>query len=196
MPERVKEAGYLYTESDMQWMEIMRHYAEKVEKGRGDNYDIYGEDNNFHQLVSSGQSPVILNDVCVPGVYLGSLRGYGWLGLLFGVLALGILVYWFSIGDTWRNDKWDVENGDLEKKPPFEITQRSIGRLLAGNLWIFVTLYLLWSYYWGDFIINMPFTGRLIPGFGVDAVGEALEIIVLFAFMCALHNPYKSNQTN
>jgi hypothetical protein len=177
-PDKVREAGYLYTESDMQWMQAMRYYAEKVETGRGKNYDIYGEDNNFHQLIASGQSPVILNDVCVPGVYLGSLHGYGWLGLLIGVVVLGFLVYWFSIGDCWRN-------ADLKgTQKPFKITQRSIGRLLAGNLWIGVTLYLLLSYYW-----LVPFTGRLIPGFGVDAVGEALEIIVLFAFMCALDNP-------
>ena len=179
-PDKVKEAGYLYTESDMQWMEVMRHYAEKVNAGKGDDYDIYSEDNNFHQLVSSGQSPVILNDVSVPAVYLGSLRGWGWFGLLFGVLALGVFIYWFSIGDTWR-----------EKPQNFTINRQLIGRLLAGNLWIGVTLYLLVSYYW-----FVPFTGRLIPGFGVDAVGEALEIIVLFAFMCALCNPLKSNKTN
>jgi hypothetical protein len=176
MPKRVKKAGFLYSESDMQWMESMRYYAEKVKKGKSENYDIYGENNNFHPLISSGQSPVILNDVCVPGVYLGSLRRLGCFGLLFGVLALGILVYWFSIGDTWRRNPTN-----------FEINRLLIGRLLAGNLWIGATLYLLLSYYW-----VVPFTGRLIPGFGVDAVGEALEIIVLFAFMCTLHNPCKS----
>jgi hypothetical protein len=177
-PVKVKNAGYIYTESDIQWMEVMRYYAEKVGKGRDDNHDIYSEKNSFHQLVSSGQSPVILNDVCVPGVYLGSLRRCGWFGLLFGVMALGAFVYCFSIGDTWRQKPYN-----------FEINRRLIGRLLAGNLWIGVTLYLLASYYWAT-----PFTGRLIPGFGVDAVGEALEIIVLFAFMCALYNPFKTRQ--
>jgi len=172
----VKNAGYLYSESDMQWMEVMRHYAEKVETGRGDDYDIYSEENNFHQLVSTGQSPVILNDVGIPGVYLASMRGWGWFGLLFGVLALGFFVYLFSIGDTWRQGE-------------FTINRQLIGQLLACNLWIGVTLYLLASYYW-----IVPFTGRLIPGFGVDAVGEALEIIVLFAFMCTLNNP--SNRNN
>ncbi|MEI8203282.1 MAG: hypothetical protein WCH34_09740 [Bacteroidota bacterium] len=175
-PNQVKNAGYSYSESDMQWMEVMRHYAEKVDAGMGDNYDIYSEDNNFHPLVSSGQSPVVMNDVCVPGVYLGSLRWIGWFALLFGLIVLGILVYWFSIGDTWRRNPQN-----------FEINRRLIGRLLAGNMWIGVTLYLVASYYW-----KVPFTGRLIPGFGVDAVGEALEIIVLFSFMCALFNPYKS----
>jgi hypothetical protein len=179
-PDKVKEAGYLYTESDMQWMEVMRHYAQKVKAGRGDDYDIYGEENNFHQLVASGQSPVILNDVCVPGVYLGSLRCWGWAGLLWGVVALGLLVYWFSIGDTWRQNPKN-----------YTVNRQLIGRLLAGNLWIGVTLYLLASYYW-----CVPFTGRLIPGFGVDAVGEALEIIVLFAFMCALGNPFIQNNNN
>ena len=176
-PGKVKDAGYIYTESDMQWMEIMRYYAEKVNVGSGNDDDIYGEDNDFHQLVSSGQSPVILNDLCVPGVYLGSLRSWGLFGLLFGILAMGILVFWFSIGDTWR-----------QNPQHFEINRQLIGRLLAANLWIGVTLYLLASYYW-----LVPFTGRLIPGFAVDAVGEYLEIIVLFAFMCTLSKPNKSN---
>jgi hypothetical protein len=174
----VKKAGYLYSESDMQWMEVMRYYAEKVEAGRGKDYDIYSEDNNFHSLVSTGQSPVILNDVGIPGVYLGSMRGWGWFGLLFGVFALGFFVYLFSIGDTWR-----------QEPRAFTINRQLIGQLLAGNLWIGVTLYLLASYYW-----IVPFTGRLIPGFGVDAVGEALEIIVLFAFMCTLNNPYNQDK--
>lgn len=177
-PNKVKDAGYLYSESDMQWMEVMRHYAEKVDAGRGNDYDIYSEENNFHQLVSSGQSPVILNDVCVPSVYLGSMRGWGWYGLLFGILTLGIFVFLFSIGDTWKQNPQN-----------YTINSQLIGRLLAGNLWIGVTLYLLASYYW-----IVPFTGRLIPGFGVDAVGEALEIIVLFAFMCTLNNPYNQEK--
>ena len=177
-PSEVKNAGYLYSENDMQWMEVMRHYAEKVGDGRGDNYDIYSEENNFHQLVSTGQSPVILNDVGIPVVYLGSMRGWGWFGLLFGLLALGFFVYLFSIGDTWRQDS--------EK---FTINRQLIGQLLAANLWIGVTLYLLASYY-----CMVLFTGRLIPGFGVDAVGEALEIIVLFAFMCTLNNPYNQDK--
>jgi hypothetical protein len=178
--DRVKETGYLYSESDMQWMEIMRYYAEKANRGQGSNYDIYGEDNNFHSLVASGQSPVILNDLSVPGVYLGSLRCWAWVGLLFGVTALSVFVFWFSIGDNWRKDPND-----------FEITPRLIGRLLASQLWLGATLYLLASYYW-----KVPFTGRLIPGFGVDAVGEALEIIILFAFMCALHDPFAPKQSN
>ncbi len=177
-PGDVKNAGYLYSESDMQWMEVMLHYAEKVEAGRGNDYDIYSEENNFHQLVSAGQSPVILNDFAIPGVYLGSMRGWGWIGLLFGVLALGFYVYFFSIGDAWRQNPQE-----------FTINRQLIGQLLACNLWIGVTLFLFASYY--DIV---PFTGRLIPGFGVDAVGEAFEIIVLFAYMCTLNNPYNQDK--
>ncbi|MCL2072770.1 MAG: hypothetical protein FWH18_02520 [Marinilabiliaceae bacterium] len=181
MPENVKKAGYSYSESDMQWMELLRWYAEKVKTGRGKNNDIYGEENSFHQLVDSGQSPVILNDVAVPVVYIGPLRGYAWFGLLFGIATMAFLVYFFTIGDTWRNLKI-VKDG--EKDDHFIITRRSVGRLLAANIWIFTTLYLFLSYYWGGF--SVPFTGRLIPGYGIDAVGESLEIIILFTFMCAL----------
>ncbi len=179
-PNQVKEAGYLYTESDMQWMEVMRHYAEKASKSTD---DIYSEDNNFHQLIASGQSPVVLNDVSIPTVYLGSLRWLGLFGLFYGIMALGFFVYSFSIGDVKRINS---RGNNI-----YPINLQLIRRLLAGNLWIFVTLYLIKSYYWDK--LPVPFTGRLIPGFGVDAVGEALEIIVLFAFMCSLYNPYKQN---
>lgn len=184
LPDEVKKAGYIYTESDMQWMEIMRHSAEKVNKPEDGDKDIFSETNNFHPIVSSGQSPVILNDVSVPMVYLGSLRGWGWFGLLFGTLALGVLTFWYSIGDSWRNAQINSEH------QKFKITHRSIGRLLASNLWIWVTWYLMASYYW-----IVPFTGRLMPGYGVDAVGEAIEILIFFGFLCVLdyNQPYRNS---
>jgi hypothetical protein len=57
-------------------------------------------------------------------------------------------------------------------------------------MWVGTSLYIYLSY-----IDWLPFTGRLNPGLGVDAVGEALETAILLAFMasvgCNMRNYYK-----
>ena len=56
-----------------------------------------------------------------------------------------------------------------------------LARLLAMFMWVGTSLYIYFSY-----IDWLPFTGRLNPGFGVDAVGEALETAFLLAFMATV----------
>ena len=52
---------------------------------------------------------------------------------------------------------------------------------MAVYMWTGTTLYIYLSY-----LGHLPFTGRLIPGFGVDAVGEAIETALLLAFMASI----------
>jgi hypothetical protein len=55
-------------------------------------------------------------------------------------------------------------------------------------MWVGTSLYIYLSY-----IDWLPFTGRLNPGLGVDAVGEALETAILLAFMAAAGFKKKSS---
>jgi hypothetical protein len=93
------------------------------------------------------------------------------------------LVIPFSFGySTYRYDSY--------------LTNAMQWRLLAMFMWLGTSIYIYFSY-----IAWLPFTGRLIPGFGVDSVGEALETAILLAFIAAVtykkeketNKPLKSN---
>lgn len=56
-------------------------------------------------------------------------------------------------------------------------------------MWVGTTLYLYISY-----LGQLPFTGRLNPGFGVDSVGEMLETALLLAFMTATALKFRSDK--
>ncbi len=171
--EQVREAGYSYTESDMQWMDLMHYYVEKAFSPNTDNTDIYDADNGFHSLIATGQSPVVLNDVSMPAAYFGPLKLRGFISFIWGLFVIGVLIVWFNFFVSHKKSNGEIVIDDFD-------TYR-IGRIIAGCLWIGVSIYIFVSY-----TLLIPFTGRLIPGFGVDAVGEALEILVLFTFMCKL----------
>ena len=61
------------------------------------------------------------------------------------------------------------------------LTRAMQWRLLAMMMWVGTSFYIYLSY-----VGKLPFTGRLNPGCGVDAVGEALETAFLLAFMAAV----------
>ena len=157
-----RESGYRYSEADMEFMQIMCHYMQRYEMTK----DPLSNDEHFlHKSISTGQSPVVLNDVSVQAAFFGPL---GWPAHLIFFLLLGVLfgtVQLFCFASEYCDQ--DVRS--------FRITRH---RLIAAFIWVGASAYLYISY-----LGLFPYTGRLIYGFGVDSVGEALEICVLFAFM-------------
>ncbi len=174
MPRRVmlysnfddlQKSGYRYSESDAEFMVIMSHYMQGDSLSRK-NHDPLSNDAHFmHPSVSSGQSPVALNDLSVPIAFFGS---YGSVMTHMVYFLLLALLMWIVMQHTigYINDK---DN---------QLTKTMQWRLLAMFMWVGTSLYIYFSY-----IDWLPFTGRLNPGFGVDAVGEALECAFLLAFM-------------
>ncbi|MBR5729476.1 MAG: hypothetical protein IKX61_04610 [Prevotella sp.] len=157
--EKYRNSGYRYALSDTEFMTVMVHYM----------YNISGKDplsNEHHFLhpsVSSGQSPVVLNDVSLQGAFFGA---YGLLAYVvyFGLLAL---LAWLVLTYSFH-------------EPSGILHAQLRWRVLAVLMWVGTTLYLYISY-----LGQLPFTGRLNPGFGVDSVGEMLETALLLSFMTA-----------
>ena len=161
--EQYRESGYRYADSDTEFMNIIFYYM-----NHSDGHDpLSNETHHLHPSISSGQSPVILNDVSLPSSFLSSY-GHGAYVIYFMLLiSLLYLVITFSLTGT-----------TFGETTPFD--RYSQWRIIAVLMWTGSSLYLFMSYYG-----VLPFTGRLNPGFGVDAVGEALESCILLAFMSA-----------
>ncbi len=162
--ENIQNSGFRYTETDAEFMVVMNHNMQQPYSG-----DPLSNDFHFlHPSVSSGQSPVVLNDLSVPIAFFGS---YGTMltTIVFFLLLLSLLclVLQYSI------------HSDNERKPI--LSNQMQWRLMAVYMWVGTSLYIYLSY-----LGHLPFTGRLIPGFGVDAVGEAIETALLLSFMAAL----------
>ena len=168
----LQKSGYRYCESDAEFMVIMSHYMQQQQ-----TQDPLSNDTHFmHASVSSGQSPVVLNDLSVPIAFFGSYGIKDTTVIYFLLLALlTLLVLAYSLGYT--NDDSFVYENDFSTK----LTNAMQWRLLALFMWVGTSLYIYFSY-----IDWLPFTGRLNPGLGVDAVGEALETAFLLAFMAAV----------
>ena len=158
----LKKSGYRYNESDAEFMVIMSHYMQN-----SDSHDPLSNDSHaLHPSISTGQSPVVLNDLSVPVAFIGS---YGWMATIvfFGLLAIL----------AWLVMRYCMEHIVDEAY----LTTAMQWRILALFMWVSTSIYIYLSYHsW------LPFTGRLNPGFGVDAVGEALETAILLAFMASI----------
>jgi hypothetical protein len=125
------------------------------------------EKHSLHPSVSTGQSPVVVNDVAVPCCFFGTY------GLLAYLVFFGLLVL-LSMAVLSHGMRLPRVTGDIV------ITPQRMWCILALMMWVGTTIYLYASYVGG-----VPFTGRLCPGLGVDAVGEAIESCLLLAFMTA-----------
>ncbi|MBR7066056.1 MAG: hypothetical protein IKI36_05115 [Prevotella sp.] len=160
-----RNSGYRYAVSDTEFMMVMVHSMFNAD-GRD---PLSPERHVLHPSVSTGQSPVVLNDVAVPVAFFGT---YGWAAYVvyFGLLVL-LLV---SVVGYCLPAKRQLERG-------VEIDVRMLWRLLAVLMWVGTSCYL-----YGSYVGRFPFTGRLNPGFGVDSVGEILESAILLAFMTAV----------
>jgi hypothetical protein len=163
-------SGYRHAESDAEFMRVLKHYMFSKEFVSSD--PLSSDDHILHPSISSGQAPVILNDLSIQSCFFGS---YGIL-TYFVYFALLILLCCLVLSNTvWKNGI---------------IGRWVYWRALAMFMWVGTSLYLFLSY-----MGVLPFTGRLNPGFGVDSVGEALETSILMAFMLAA-NPYRENDEN
>lgn len=161
--DTVKEKGYRYSENDAEFMSVMTKYMMlDTDTICADPLD--GNVHLLHPSVSSGQSPVILNDLSAPGAFFSAYgsKAYWICILLVLAMIVTVMVYTFFV------DGYAF------------LSVQMIWRVSALLMWISATAYLFSSY-----IGMVPFTGRLIPGFGVDSVGEALEFVFLFGFMAS-----------
>ena len=163
-------SGYRYAVQDVEFMIVMDHY---LNWNRGAD-PLSNEDKPLHPSVSGGQSPVVLNDVSLPAAFLGAWGAVAYLayGLLLALLAWAVVHH--SVPDRQSSRQ------SVQPLNALTVSRTASWRLLAMLMWVGTTVYLFLSYMgW------LPFTGRLNPGLGVDAVGEALESAVLLAFMTA-----------
>lgn len=174
----LQRSGYRYSESDAEFMVIMSHYMQGDSLGREDRDPLSNEAHFVHPSVSSGQSPVVLNDLSVPVAFFGSYHSFFTHVVYFSLLAL---LMWIVMRHT-------IDYVDRTKPV---LTRTMQWRLLAMFMWVGTSLYIYFSY-----IDWLPFTGRLNPGFGVDAVGEALETAFLLAFMGTVTARDKNQYSN
>ncbi|MBR1474217.1 MAG: hypothetical protein IJ724_00365 [Muribaculaceae bacterium] len=159
--EDLQRSGYRYSESDAEFMVIMSHYMQS-DSIASRSHDPLSNDAHFmHQSVSAGQSPVAINDLSLPIAFFGS---YGQLMTAIVYFGLLLLLLWLVLRHTLGGSKY--------------FTRSMCWSLLAMLMWVGTSLYIYFSY-----IDWLPFTGRLNPGLGVDAVGEVLESALLLAFM-------------
>ena len=162
--DNIQNSGFRYTETDAEFMVVMSHNMQQPTSGDPLSNDLH----ILHPSVSSGQSPVALNDLSMPLAFFGSYGTILTTAVFFLLLfALLCLVLQFSI------------HSDNERTPI--LSHQMQWRLMAVYMWTGTTLYIYLSY-----LGHLPFTGRLIPGFGVDAVGEAIETALLLAFMASI----------
>jgi hypothetical protein len=163
-------SGYRFAESDAEFTRVMKHYMFCKEFASAD--PLSNDDHILHPSISSGQAPVVLNDVSIQSCFFGT---YGKITYFIYFVLLALLC-WLVIANT----KWG--SGIIGRWVYW--------RALAMFMWVGTSLYLFLSY-----MGVLPFTGRLNPGFGVDSVGEALETSILMAFMLAA-NPYREKHEN
>ncbi|MBO7660504.1 MAG: hypothetical protein J6S65_03095, partial [Bacteroidaceae bacterium] len=81
--EKYRNSGYRYAVSDTEFMTVMGHYMYQT-NGRD---PLSNEHHYLHPSISSGQSPVVLNDVSIQAAFFGT---YGWLAyvVFFGLLVV------------------------------------------------------------------------------------------------------------
>ena len=162
--DNYRDSGYRYAVSDTEFMTVMMHGM----------YNATGADplsperHPLHPSVSTGLSPVVLNDVSLPLAFFGT---YGW-GAYVAFFALIVLLLVTVTAYT-------LPPATLLNRG-VEVDVRMLWRILAVLMWACTSFYLYASY-----VGQFPFTGRLCPGYGVDSVGEALESMSLLAFMTA-----------
>ena len=161
--DELEQSGYRYSESDAEFMVIMNHYMRP-----GEGHDPLSNDDRFlHTSISSGQSPVVLNDLSLPAAFFGA----------YGIYVTTAVYFLLLFVIMWLVMQFSLSSYDEDAR----LTRAMQWRLLAMMMWVGTSFYIYLSY-----IGRLPFTGRLNPGLGVDAVGEALETAILLAFMAAV----------
>lgn len=94
----LKKSGFKYAESDAEFMTVMTGYMQLGDKGiKGASRDPLSNDsrNFLHPSVSTGQSPVILNDLSIQGCFFHA----------YSLLAFGFChIFCFAIVDCLHGD--------------------------------------------------------------------------------------------
>ena len=121
----LQRSGYRYSESDAEFMVIMSHYMQKGEM----NDPLSNDDHFLHASVSSGQSPVVLNDLSVPVAFFGSY-GVARASIVY-VLLLFILI--------WLVLQFSLSYAD--SRDP-RLTSAMQWRLLAMFMWVGTSFYI------------------------------------------------------
>ncbi len=111
---------------------------------------------------------MVLNDLSAPAAFFGA---YGTIPTTLVFFLLLFLLIWLVM-------QYSLSYVDSLRP---QLTKAMQWRLLAMFMWVGTSFYIYLSY-----IDGLPYTGRLNPGLGVDAVGEALESAILLAFMAAM----------
>ena len=145
-------------------MVIMSHYMQE----RSTDDPLSNDIHFLHPSISTGQSPVVLNDLSAPAAFFGA---YGTVPTTLVFFLLLFLLIWLVM-------QYSLSYVDSLRP---QLTKAMQWRLLAMFMWVGTSFYIYLSY-----IDGLPYTGRLNPGLGVDAVGEALESAILLAFMAAM----------
>ena len=166
--ENLQKSGYRYSESDAEFMVVLSHSMQGDSIARHTHDPLSNDAHFIHPSVSAGQSPVVLNDLSAPMAFFGA---YGTVMTHVVYFALLAVLLWVVLRDTFDRGEYLTEY----------LTRQRCWRLLALTMWVGTSLYIYFSY-----IDWLPFTGRLNPGMGVDAVGESLESALLLAFMGTL----------
>lgn len=170
--DEVKDKGYRYTESDVEFMVVMSHY---MQNNVGED-PLSNEKHILHPSISSGQSPVILNDVSIQSSFFSA---FGWIAKFIYFALLIILLYVVCTYTLYSSTRETYGGGT---RVVYCLNSCDIRRMFAVFMWVSTSMYLYLSY-----CGILPFTGRLNPGYGVDSVGEALETALLIAFMASLN---------
>ncbi|MBL7724825.1 MAG: hypothetical protein JNK27_11780 [Chitinophagaceae bacterium] len=162
--DKVEQAGFRISESYAQFFAVLSTYSDA-----GAN----GSIKTYHPIISSFSDPVVLNDLSFPAAGLAPWGAFYWI-----VLTI-LLICWFLLLRTvLLRSLYPVRQYDSAVKQYNYMTSFGMLRLICVSYLVGSGLWLIASYYG-----LVPFTGRLLFGFGQDSVAEVLELILLFSGM-------------
>lgn len=174
----LQKQGFRYTDSDAEFMVVMSHYMQESNTSDPLSNDLHP----LHPSVSTGQSPVVLNDLSVPAAFVAPYGAFK-PSVIYFLLLTSLLLMVINFSFILTSGAYTYDSTSFENK----LTPAMQWRLLAVYMWVGTSLYIYFSY-----LGRLPFTGRLNPGFGVDAVGEAIESAFLLAFMLSISVPKRN----
>ena len=135
------------------------------------------EEQKFHSTISGNYDPIVINDLSFP-VNTGLL--WGRLSLLIYALLIITWIYLFRIvhlATFLPSEKYNL-NGRESYLHSFGIVKIiCLFYLIGSGTWLLLSYFSI-----------LPFTGRLLFGFGQDSVAELLETIIIFTCFGLLYN--------
>jgi|GEM_PF-1968566 len=177
--DKVEQAGFKNSEGFAQFFAILSKYSKPI--------GLDNQSNFFHPAISSFSDPIVLNDLSFPAAGIAPWEKF------YPVVLFLLFFLWFLLLRTVvLRTLYPYKLNDNPKK-----SQNNYNYVTSfGIIRIVCVIYLLSSGFWliASYYGLVPFTGRLIFGFGQDSVGEVLETIILFVGMGLIYNYKKSSQ--